>query len=400
MKRILIMLAAILMCAGFNAQTSTDYLLKAKALTESGKSSDAIQLLSEAMAKSTDYRYFIFRGDAYLKAGRLSEAEKDYSAANLIEPSSGDFGLARVYALSGNAGKSIEYLESCLNSKYRRSEKEIMLEPAFSKIENTPEWRQFWKTDRYSIIETRIQEIEYYVSSGKKADAQMLSSELAKEYPSDNRSMYAKALVDFAFQRYNETITALTKLVSAEKDNVKYLTLLAKAQTASGNAAGAILSYSRVIDSGVLDASLFILRAECYIKTGELQKAMRDISKFLDIYPDNKEVLRMAGRTSSAMGDNLNGISFFTKNIEYHPDDPECYIDRANSYFAGKSWELAVNDYSMALDINPAISDAWLNKGIALVNLGKTEDACFDFKKAYSLGNKKASSFISRYCIY
>jgi len=400
MKRIIIMVAAILMYAGINAQTSTDYLLKAKALIESGKTNDAIRLLSEAIAKNTDWRYLVFRGDAYLKSGRLSEAEKDYTAANLIEPSSGDFGLARMYALSGNAGKSIAYLESCLNSKHRRSEKEIMLEPAFSKIENTPEWRQFWKTDHYSIAETRIQEIEYYISTGKKTEAQMLASELVKEYPSDNRSLYAKALVDFAFQRYNEAVTALTKLTSAEKDNVKYLTLLARAQMASGNAAGAVLSYSRIIDSGALDAGLFILRAECYLKTGEFEKAMRDISKFLDIYPDNKEALRMAGRTSSAMGDNLRGITFFTKNIEYHPDDPECYIDRANSYFSGKSWELAVNDYSMALDINPAISDAWLNKGIALVNLGKTEDACFDFQKAYALGNKKASPFISRYCIH
>ncbi|MGB4293161.1 MAG: tetratricopeptide repeat protein [Bacteroidales bacterium] len=399
MKRMLITVAAIVMCAGVNSQSSVDYLLKAKALTESGKNYEAVQILSEAIAKGTDWRYLVLRGNAFLQLGRLNDAEKDYNSANHIEPSSGDYGLARVYALAGNAAKSTVYLESCLNSKYKRSEKEIMLDPAFTRIENTPEWRRFWKTERYSVIETGMQEIEYNISSGKRNEAQQIASELAREYPSENRVVYAKALVDFAFQRYNDVITAMSRLVNVEKGNTDYLTLLAKAQLATGNASGAILSYSRMIDAGVLDASLFIRRAECYVKTGEFEKAMKDIDKFLEFYPENKEALRMAGRTASAMGDNLKGISFFTKNIEYHPGDPECYIDRANSYFAGKSWELAAGDYGMALDLNPELPDVWLNKGIALVNTGKTEDACFDFRRAYSLGNKKASTYISRYCI-
>jgi Flp pilus assembly protein TadD len=53
----------------------------------------------------------------------------------------------------------------------------------------------------------------------------------------------------------------------------------------------------------------------------------------------------------------------------------------------------------MALDLEPGNSDTWLNKGIALLNSGKTEDACFDFRKSFSLGNKKAADYISRHCI-
>jgi Flp pilus assembly protein TadD len=58
-----------------------------------------------------------------------------------------------------------------------------------------------------------------------------------------------------------------------------------------------------------------------------------------------------------------------------------------------------MQDYSMSLDLKPGNSDAWLNKGISLLNSGKTDDACHDFRKSFSLGNKKATEFVSRYCI-
>jgi Flp pilus assembly protein TadD len=53
----------------------------------------------------------------------------------------------------------------------------------------------------------------------------------------------------------------------------------------------------------------------------------------------------------------------------------------------------------MALDIQPDHPDVWLSKGIALLNSGKTEDACHDFRRALSLGNKKATGYISGNCI-
>ena len=94
---------------------------------------------------------------------------------------------------------------------------------------------------------------------------------------------------------------------------------------------------------------LLILRADCYRKTGETDKALTDIEKYLEIYPDNKAALSLAGKVEAISGDNLKALEYFSKNLKLHPNDPECYIDRANSYFVSKSWDLAINDYSMSL---------------------------------------------------
>ena len=57
-------------------------------------------------------------------------------------------------------------LNCAMKSSFRKSEKDIMLDPAFSIIENRPEWRQFWKKEWYRTIEKGMAEIEYNVSAG------------------------------------------------------------------------------------------------------------------------------------------------------------------------------------------------------------------------------------------
>ena len=147
--------------------------------------------------------------------------------------------------------------------------------------------------------------------------------------------------------------------------------LLARAQTLTGNPAGASDTYTQLLSSGVADAEILILRAECYRKTGENDKALKDIEKYLDLYPENKDALSLAGKIEAVSGDNLKALDYFSRNLKLHPNDPECYVDRANSYFVSRSWDWAIKDYSMSLDLSPANSDAWLNKGIALLNTAR-----------------------------
>ncbi|MBA4321769.1 MAG: hypothetical protein C0408_03020 [Odoribacter sp.] len=399
MKRLLIMIMSLIFTGVILAQQPVDYLLRAKALTESGRTGEAIALLSEGLLKNQEYRFYIERAEAYMSAGDYKSATNDYQSANTLAHYSGEYGLARIFGLKGDAVNSLKHLENNISSPFKKSEKEIMLDAAFSLIENTPDWRQFWKKERYTIFEKYISEIEYYLSIGKTDDAAAALNDLVSDYPEDPWTRYAKAMVDLSKGNVNESITTLTRLLETDKKNEAVLRLFAKAQLSSGNPSGASQSYSRLIDMGIADAGLFLLRAECYNTTGETDKALKDVLKFIELYPENRYALRLAGRLEAQSGDNLKALDYFSKNLKLHPGDPECFTDRGNAYFVSKTWDYAISDYSMALDIRPSDSETWLNKGVALLNKGRPEDACHDFRRALSLGNKKATSYISRYCI-
>jgi len=380
-------------------QKPGDILMKSKALVEQGKPDDAIKVLSEALGTFQESSYYLQRAEAFAAKGDYSGAINDLNSANRITPSSGEYDLARIYGLKGDAATAVYHLESCMKSSFKKREKEILLDPSFSLIENRPEWRQFWKNDWYGNPEKAISEIEYSVSTGNIGDAKNELNQLSGTYPGNSEVSYGSALINLAENKYGEAIKYLTGLLDKEPENESYLRLLARAQESSGNQAGASTTYSKLLDLGVPDANLLILRAECYRKTGETDKALADINRYLDFYPGNGKALGFAGKLEAAGGDNLKALEYFSTNLKLHPNDPECYIDRANSYLASKSWDWAVKDYSMALDLKPDISDAWLNKGIALLNSGKPDDACHDFRKAFNLGNKKATEYVSRYCI-
>ncbi len=398
MKKLLILF--ILFCPLFLLGQEKAYLLmKARALVESGKPDDAITLLAGAGTDGTDASVLLQRAEAYIAARNYSGAADDFNSADKLMPGSGEYGLARIYGIKGDAPTAVYHLERCLRSSFKPSEKEIMLDPSFTALENKTEWRQLWKKEWYTQLEKGISEIEYYVSTGNTDEAKNIFSRLSGQYAGKPGILYGSALINVASSRYGEAVKTLTSLLGEDSQNEKYLRLLVRAQEAAGNYAGASDTYTRLLYSGSSDPELLISRSECYRKTGETGKAADDIGKYLGFYPENARALSIAGRLESARGDNLKALEYFNRNIRLHPADPQCYIDRADSYFLSKSWDWAIKDYSMSLDLQPDNAETWLNKGISLLNSGKVDDACFDFRKSLSLGNRKATEYISRHCI-
>ena len=395
-----IIICSILLCAGFiYGQQTVDYVLRARAFSEEGKPDQAIDLLSEKISETNAGRLYIERADVYIMKGDYSGAIGDFNEANRITPFTGEYGLSRIYALKGDVATALYHLEISMNSPYKKSEKEIMLDPAFGTVENKQEWRQFWKKEWYSNTEKSISEIEYYISVGKIDESKDVLSGLKKSYESNADILYAESLINLASGNYIEVMKIISGLKDLNPGHEKYLRIFAAAQTGASDPAGASTSYTQLLESGVADAGLLILRAECYRKTGETDKALTDINRYLEIYPENKSALSLAGKVVAKSGDNLKALDYFSKNLKLHPNDAECYVDRANSYFISRSWDLAISDYSMSLDLKPADSEVWLNKGVALLNSGKVEDACHDFRRSFKLGNKRVTDYISRNCI-
>lgn len=399
MKRTLFYIAFSFIMALAAGQKPVFYLMKGKALIEAGKPGEAASLLTGVLKDNQDVSFYLWRAEAYLAKGDYSSAIDDFNSANKISPSSGEYGLARIYAIRNDAATSVYHLELSMKSPFRKSEKEIMTDPSFSLLENKPEWRQFWKKDWYTTPEKSFTEIEYNISTGNLAEARNIFRTLSSSYPEDVITGYSSALISIAGSKYADAVRTLTQILSENPGDVKCLRLLASAQEASGNPAGASVSYTRLMDMNVPDPELLLSRAACYRKTGETVKALDDIAGYLEFYPESKKALSLAGKAASAAGDNIRALSYFSENVRLHPNDPDCFVDRANSYFMSRSWEWAAKDYGMSLDLQPGNAEVWLNNGISLLNMGKTEDACYNFRKAFNLGNRNSTEYLSKYCI-
>ena len=78
----------------------------------------------------------------------------------------------------------------------------------------------------------------------------------------------------------------------------------------------------------------------------------------------------------------------------------EDYVDahfaRAKAYIDQGNYEKAIEEYDRVLELNANFAEAWLNKGSALLNLGRHQEALPCIEKASELGMPQAKSMLRR----
>ncbi len=85
------------------------------------------------------------------------------------------------------------------------------------------------------------------------------------------------------------------------------------------------------------------------------------------------------------------------KAVQLSPNNAYLYFDRGNVRASGKDYARAIEDYNMAIKLDPKLAEAYYNRGIANINLGKTDLGISDLSKAGELGLYDAYSAIKKF---
>jgi tetratricopeptide (TPR) repeat protein len=78
----------------------------------------------------------------------------------------------------------------------------------------------------------------------------------------------------------------------------------------------------------------------------------------------------------------------FNNSIKIHPENPEYYFLRGNTRHVQQKIQGAFEDYSVAIQLNPKYTPAWINIAVALDNLDRYEEALEASNKALGLDHK------------
>ena len=190
--------------------------LQGVAALEKKKFVQSEELFSQFLQDHPDNFYAMKEcGMAQFNQQKYSLAIASFLKADSLEPGVATFWLAKSYTLDGQPDKAVDALEVHLGSPYKRTERDIMMDPVLSKLEHTKKWRILWKKDWYAPLEREKTEILFLLSRRKAGEALSKINILLNQY-NENGSLYFYRAR--AYQQLGKQKMALEDLQNALQD--------------------------------------------------------------------------------------------------------------------------------------------------------------------------------------
>lgn len=93
-------------------------------------------------------------------------------------------------------------------------------------------------------------------------------------------------------------------------------------------------------------------------------------------------------------------VVLFVPNFAYAYTDSEMFYKRANVYMNNRQYNLAVTEYTKAIELDPQYAKAYHNRGLAYYFVGKNFLSIEDYTKAIELNPQYAKAYTNRGSVY
>jgi tetratricopeptide (TPR) repeat protein len=382
-----------------NGQKLNEAYLQAKADMMGERYAEAEQKILSVPASERTAPMYLALGESCYRLGRYIEAARFFAAADSLKTvPDAELGAARACAMTQQSAKAVEWLQKYLTRRDKLAESELSLDPAFAKMEHSREWKALWSREWYSAAERKAAEAAVLFKRKKYIEALgVIDAEIAR---APSAKIYAlRAIVYEAMEQYGPAFESMQSAVRLRNNSAEYLAAAANIAVRLKKYDAALDNINSAIRVDPYRLELYLQRATILQMTKRYDDARNDFNFYFAYLPFDAKALYRMGTAETAAGNPLTGIEYFTLLVDRDRTKPEYFVARADAYIRANDYAMAGNDLAQALDLNPALPEAWYKKGIILQQENKLEDACYYWKQALGMGNREAAEYIYKYCV-
>ena len=202
--------------------------------------------------------------------------------------------------------------------------------------------------------------------------------------------------VQTSYWRDSETLW--TRALACTSGNVLAHLRLGAALAKDGQLEPAIGQYRKALEIKPDDAEIHCNLGLTLFKTGDLPQAIAEYRKALESEPENVDARNNLGFALFTKGETAEAIAQYRKALESEPENADALNNLGFALFKQGETAEAIAQYRKALASAPENAGAWSNLGNALLLQGDLDAAMACFKKAaainpgqvetwYNLGN-------------
>jgi tetratricopeptide (TPR) repeat protein len=198
---------------------------------------------------------------------------------------------------------------------------------------------------------------------------------------------------------YEQAIAEYDLAIKSDPDYAEAYNSRGFAYWRSGEYQQAIDDYNRAVELGHEPRSLPINnRGLAHAALGEYEQAIKDYTTAIELgHEPPSWPLSNRGLAHAALGDYQQAITDHTAAIELDPTYAEAYNNRGLAYVAlGRHQQQAFDDYSRAIGLDPSYAQAYNNRGNVYRSTGDLESAMADYERAIELDPGYSLAYANR----
>ncbi len=338
--------------------------------------------------------YYSLKGSCAFQLNEPDEAIKFFEQAELINRGSAALELAHCYIRKDDKTQMFKYLAEHLNSPYKLSRKEIMLDPEFSNLDRDREWIRFWSNNWYDEVDDLIAEAQYQIKQNDLDETFWL--DLIQKY--DNHAIILALTVQY-YQLKGEgskADRAFDQAISIDPDNLEINIQFGEYLIEKKEYESAIQVFNRMISQNPYDISLYLGRVLAIFKSGQSNRGIDEIKRLEQIGIDPSSLYFLLAK--ELIQDNpKTAIEYLDPGLSEKPTAAAFNL-RAEAYEALGDYQEAIKDLAMSLDINPKQALVYYDRAQLRLKTGDLDGACYDWQNALQLGHRKAADMLHKYC--
>jgi len=170
----------------------------------------------------------------------------------------------------------------------------------------------------------------------------------------------------------------------------------AGARAFNGDMNGAIADCTRAIDLDPKSEPAVYKRGALKLQKGDYAGAIADLSRAIELSPNTADYYSDRGLAKLRKRDNAGAIVDFTRAIELDAKNAIAYRNRALAKSINGDADGAIADYNRAIGLDPKNSTAFTSRGMIKKAKGDLDGAITDFSSAIGLNDKLAIAYKNR----
>lgn len=375
-------------------QVINPQLLRKKALHNQGNYTEALAISIIPSDDSEEHLNYMIQGECAFKSGDIDLALDYFQKAENMNPGSAAIELARCYRMAGDNRKMFEYLAIHLDSPDKLPRKDIFLDPAFSGLDRDREWIRFWSKPWYNEADDIIAEASYRLV--KEDFDNSFWEKLISDYPGNAvvLSLVARkyAIIGDQARAFKFFDEALKADPDNSEINFYYANYLLEKQSFDK----ALVIFDRMIAKYPYDIRFYLHRALLLFKSGQSQRGIEEMERLESLGIDASDMNFLLA--VEVLNDDPSAAIRYIEPVLKLAPTAQAFNLRARARVMLGDPSAALSDFCMSLDFDPDQPDVYFERAGLRLESGDKEGACYDWQNALRLGHRKAADMLYKHC--